>query len=137
MNRRVSPDSRKEYAMENVSKSIFWSGIVLIIIVGLIHVIDAPGCFEDAAYKGWLFYANGAGAALAACGIFLGKRWGWILGLMVAAGAFGGYVASRTVGLPLIPPEPDNWFEPLGVASLIAEGLYIAVFASAVRAFKK
>jgi hypothetical protein len=105
-----------------------WSGIGLILVTGLIHVIDAPDSFSDAAYKGWLFYANGAGAVVAAIGIFLRREWGWWSGLLIAAGSLLGYVASRTVGLPLIPAEPDAWFEPLGIASLVAEALFMAVF---------
>jgi uncharacterized membrane protein YfcA len=104
-----------------------WLGIGLILIVGIIHVIDAPDSFQEAAYKGWLFYANGAGAVIAAYGIFRKQCWGWVLGLMVAAGAFLGYVASRTVGLPLIPAEPSAWLEPLGVVSLLAEAAFIVV----------
>jgi hypothetical protein len=119
--------------MRDISKVLQWTGIVLIVIVGLIHVIDAPDSFRDAVYKGWLFYANGAGAMLAAHGIYGRKGWGWWLGLMVSAGAFMGYVASRTVGLPLIPAEPGAWLEPLGVASLIAEALFTGVFIFKVR----
>jgi hypothetical protein len=77
--------------------------------------------------------ANGAGALLAAYGIWGGKRWGWPLGLLVAVGALAGYVASRTVGMPGIPAEPDAWFEPLGVASLLAEGLFSLVALSSLR----
>ena len=114
--------------MPDISKVFRWSGIALILIVGLIHTIDAPECFEEAAYKGWLFYANGLGALVAAYGICRGQRWGWNLGLLIAAGSLISYVASRTVGLPLIPAEPDAWLEPLGVASLIAEAAFVAVF---------
>jgi hypothetical protein len=115
--------------MEEAKKIFLWPEIVLILVIGLIHVIDAPDSFNDAQYKGWLFYANGAGALLAAYGIYRGKRpWGWNLGLLIAAGSFIGYILSRTVGLPFIPAEPDAWLEPLGVASLIAEGLFIAFF---------
>ena len=105
-----------------------WFGIVLILITGLIHVIDAPDSFNDAAYKGWLFYANGVSALIAAYSIYRKHNWGWNLGLMIAAGSFISYVVSRTVGLPQIPAEPDAWLEPLGVVSLIAEGLFVAVF---------
>ena len=78
------------------------------IATGLIHMIEAPGSFFEAAYKGWLFYANGLGAAAAAYGIYRGKSsWGWTLGLLIAAGSVVGYVVSRTVGLPQIPAEPD------------------------------
>ena len=114
--------------MPDGSKAFRWAGIVLILIVGLIHTIAAPECFEEAVYKGWLFYANGLGALIAAYGICRARRWGWNLGLLIAAGSLISYAASRTVGLPLIPAEPDAWLEPLGVASLIAEGLFVAVF---------
>lgn len=114
--------------MPNIPRFFLWFGIVLILIIGLIHVIDAKDSFSDAAYKGWLFYANGVGALIAAYGIYRKHHWGWDLGLLIAAGSFIGYVTSRTVGLPYIPAEPDAWLEPLGVASLIAEGLFVAVF---------
>jgi hypothetical protein len=103
-------------------------GIILILITGLIHVIDAPDSFSEAAYKGWLFYANGVGAFGSAVGIFSRKGWGWKLGLVIAAASFLSYVASRTVGLPMIPAEPDAWLGPLGIASLLAEALFVGVF---------
>lgn len=115
--------------MTNNSKTVQWLGIVLILATGIIHVIEAPESFEEAAYKGWLFYANGLGALIAAAGIYTKKMWGWNLGLVIALGSLIGYASSRTVGLPLIPAEPDEWFEPIGVASLIVEGLFVPVFA--------
>ena len=115
--------------MKSSTRIISWIGIVLILTIGLIHAINAPDSFEEAAYKGWLFCANGVGALVAAFGIFRGQRFlGWNLGLLIALGSLIGYVASRTVGLPLIPAEPDAWLEPLGVASLIAEGLFVVAF---------
>ena len=101
----------------------------MIAATGLIHVIAAPDSFHEAAYKGWLFCANGLGASVAAYGIYRGRRrWGWNFGLLIAVGSLIGYVASRTVGLLHIPAEPDAWLEPFGVASLLAEGLCVAVF---------
>ena|SRR3989338_7097854 len=114
--------------MPNTPKIFLWLGVMLILITGLIHAIEAPEGFSEAAYKGWLFYANGIGALIAAYGIIRRQSWGWKLGLLIAVGSIVGYVASRTVGLPLIPAEPDEWLEPLGVASLIAEGLFVAIF---------
>lgn len=114
--------------MSNISRIFLWFGIALILATGLIHVSDAPDALSEVAYKGWLFYANGVGALIAAYGIYRQHSWGWNLGLLIAAGSLIGYVASRSVGLPQIPAEPDAWLEPLGVASLIAEGLFVAVF---------
>ena len=114
--------------MFNKAKFLLWSGLVLILVIGLIHVIDAPDSFHDAVYKGWLFYANGVAALFAAYGIFRQYHWGWNFGLLIAVVSLISYVASRTVGLPLIPAEPDAWLEPLGIASLAAEGAFVAVY---------
>jgi len=104
--------------------------ILAILGTGLIHVVEAREAFGEATYKGLLFVANGLGALVAAAGIYRNQRgWGWVLGLLVAGGALVGYVASRTVGLPGLPAEPDAWFEPMGVASLACEGLFVVLFA--------
>ena len=114
--------------MRNIPRTIVWAGVALMLVTGIVHLIDAPDAFDEATYKGLLFAANGIGALIAAVGIARGARsWGWGLGLLVAAGAFVGYVASRTIGLPGIPAEPDAWLEPLGVVSLVAEGLLVGL----------
>ena len=117
-------------------KTFLWLGIALILATGLIHVLDAPDSFNDAAYKGLLFYINGAAALIAAYGIYRKASWGWDLGFLIAAGSLVLYVMSRTVGLPQLPAEPDEWLEPLGVASLLAEGLFAVIFV-ANRAVKR
>jgi hypothetical protein len=104
-------------------------GLTLIVITGIIHFVDTPDAFAEATYKGLLFLANGVGALIAAGAILTGRRWGWSLGALVAAGALVGYVLSRTVGMPGLPAEPDAWLEPLGVISLLAEGLFVALAA--------
>jgi hypothetical protein len=107
-----------------ISKKVMWAGIVLILLTGVIHLIDAPSSFDDATYKGILFVANGIAAAVAGLGIYRGARnWGWGLGLLIAGGSLVGYIISRTVGLPGL--GPDDWLEPLGIASLIVEAAYI------------
>jgi hypothetical protein len=103
------------------------AGIYLIVIVGLIHLINSPEDLAEGSYTGLLYLANFFGALAAAVGIYRGSRWGWVLGLLVAAGAFAGYVVSRTVGLPGLPVE-EEWLEPLGVLSLIVEALFVGVY---------
>ena len=105
-----------------------WAGVSLIAVVGLIHLIEAPEYLEEAAYVGALFLANFVGAAVAAAGIYRGHGWGWGLGALVAGGAFVGCVISRTVGLPGLPIE--EWLEPLGVVSLLVEGLFVGLYSA-------
>jgi len=116
--------------MRSPSPALKSLAILAILGTGLIHVVEAREAFGEAAYKGVLFVANGLGALVAAAGIYRNQRGlGWVLGLLVAGGSLVGYVASRTVGLPGLPAEPDAWFEPMGVASLACEGLFVVLFA--------
>jgi hypothetical protein len=110
-----------------VPEVLMGAGISLIVIVGLIHLINSPGDLEEGSYTGLLYLANFFGAILAAVGIYRGNRWGWTLGLLVAGGAFAGYVISRTVGLPGLPVETE-WLEPLGVLSLVVEGMFVGLY---------
>ena len=109
------------------SERFVGAGISLIVVVGLIHLIDAPGDLQEAPYQGLLFVANFFGAITAAIGIYRGRRWGWILGALVAGGALVGYVISRTVGLPGLPVE-EEWLEPLGLLSLLVEALFMGLY---------
>jgi hypothetical protein len=107
--------------------------VVAIVATGFIHLVTARDSFGEATYKGLLFVANGVGALVASVGVYRDRNRGWLLGALVAGGAFLGYVISRTVGLPGLPAEPDAWFEPLGVASLVAEAVFLIVFAVTLR----
>ena len=50
--------------------------------------------------------------------------------LLAAAGIAGsvllGYVVNRTVGMPGATDDIGNWTEPLGLASIVAEGMTVA-----------
>jgi len=110
-------------------KILTWAGIILVLATGLIHLIEGPENYEEMAYKGILFFLSAAGALVAAAGIYRGaKLWGWTLGLAITAGALSLYIVSRTVGLPLMEVD-DEWLEPLGVAAMAVESLYILVYA--------
>jgi hypothetical protein len=120
--------------MGSVSARLKWIAILAILAAGLIHLAEARDAFGDATYEGILFVTHGLGAVVAAVGIYRDRRgWGWLLGLLVAGGAIIAYVASRTVGLPGLAPEPENWLEPPGVASLVVEVLFVAVFVLVAR----
>jgi hypothetical protein len=112
------------------STVLLWLSIAAIAATGIIHLIESPDNLSEVPYKGVLFILNGIGALLAAFLLARADRRGWWLGLAVAASAALGYVLSRTVGLPLLPAEPDAWFEPLGIASLLIEVAFIALAAT-------
>jgi hypothetical protein len=51
----------------------------------------------------------------------------WVLAAGVGIGPLVGYVLSRGPGLPNYTDDIGNWGEPLGVVSLIVEGLLTVV----------
>ena len=104
------------------------AGVALISLVGLIHLLVTPEYYGFAAYLGLLMIANFAGSVVSAVGIYQGRAWGWWLGIVMAAGAFFGYIESRTLGLPGLPSwEPFT--EPPGLLSLLVEGIFMGVAA--------
>lgn len=127
---RISLDVKGLSSVVTPSNTRKALAIVAILGSGLIHLYLARVASSAVPYLGILFVANGIGAIVAAVGIALNRvGWGWTLGLAVAGLTLLGYVLSRTVGLPGLPAIPSAWFDPLGVASLVCEALFIILFA--------
>ena len=103
-----------------------WAGIALILIIALIHLVEAPSQRDDAVYKEVLFFLAAVGGFIAAVGMWRAIQFSWLLGTLVAAGTLVGYFWSRTIGLPGLPADHD-FFEPLGVVSVIAEVCFLVV----------
>ena len=107
---------------------------MLILACGLIHLISAPDHLQEATYVGVLFLANGAGALVAAFGIYRDRLWGWVLGAFVAGGAFVMFMVSRLIGLPAYQEHLGMWMgdsfgDRLGIPSLFVEGPLVALSA--------
>jgi hypothetical protein len=120
----------RDYETASMQK---WLGIGLIGASGLIHLIEGPEYLQEVRYIGLLFVASVVGALLAAFGIARGERWGWMLGVLVAGGSIAGYLLSRSIGLPGFRENTWQAFaEPLGLLSLLVEGLFLVVAARAL-----
>jgi hypothetical protein len=110
-------------------------GAGLILASGLVHLLLTREHFEEATYLGLLFFADFAGAAVAAFGIYRGYRWGWVLGALIAAGAFTLYVVSGTGGLP--GAEGHDVLEPLGLITKAVEALFLGLCAFKLAGFAR
>jgi len=118
-------------------KGFRWAGVVLIVACGLIHLISAPDHLQEATYVGVLFLANGAGALVAAFGIYRDRLWGWLLGALVAGGALVMFVVSRLIGLPGYQEHVGMWIgdsfgDRLGIPSLFVEAPLVVLSAIVV-----
>ena len=96
--------------------------------VALIHVLDLPGTFGEAPYKGVLYVGLIAGCiATAAALVARSDRRAWLAAAALPLGALLAYVVSRTVGLPNGADDIGNWTEPLGLASMFVEACLVAL----------
>ena len=110
-------------------------GAALAVGVAWIHVKDQGGFPGDKTptYVGIGYYVLEAVAVLVALALIAGPRRhalkAWLLAVGVAVGPLVGYVLSRGPGLPGYTDDRGNWTEPIGVASLIVEGVLLIVAA--------
>jgi hypothetical protein len=106
-------------------------GAALALAVSYIHVTDQGGFPGDKspAYIGIGYYVLEVVAVLVAVALLVpatrNRLATWLLAAAVGAGPMLGYVLTRGPGLPDATDDRGNWGEPLGVASLVVEGLLI------------
>jgi hypothetical protein len=114
-----------------IARAVAIGGLVAI---ALIHMLQLPSAFAAVGYLGGIFIAAiVASLALAAALTRMSDDRAWAAAGGLAALILLGYVLSRTVGLPGFTEDIGEWSEPLGLASMVAEGL-LAFVAGAVLA---
>lgn len=104
-----------------------------LIAVGIIHTLELRDAIGGTA---WLAAGFGLLAVTApACALWLLARPGplpWLGGGLICLSAGFGYVLTRSVGLPGDRADIGNWFEPLGVTSLITEAVVVILAARVI-----
>jgi hypothetical protein len=90
-------------------------------------VIDQGGlAIREPTYVGVGYIVLEVEAVVAAVALMVsGASMSWLLALGIAAGPLAGYILSRSVGLPGYTDDIGKWDEPLGILSLIVEGLLV------------
>jgi hypothetical protein len=93
-------------------------GALLALAVAAVHVADQGGvtAFNSPDWIGWGYRLIEVGGVLTALALlvrrsaWLGPAWlGWAAGVLLGAGPFLAYVASRTVGVPGDLGDVGNW----------------------------
>lgn len=101
-------------------------GVVLLLGIALIHLVDSIAKYDESKYVFVLYLLLMAGSLLV--GAFLlrtDSRLAWSLVTLIAGLTLLGFVLSRTTGLPKFKDDIGNWSEPLGLASMFAEGVAV------------
>jgi hypothetical protein len=113
----------EEHVVQRASAVVGLGGIALV------HLLDVEDRLTEVPYIGWLFVALiGVSLGLAAALIRSDDRRVWLAAGLMAGATIGGYVITRTVGMPNDGgADIGNWTEPLGMASLMIEGVVVAL----------
>lgn len=106
------------------------TGAALMLGVAYIHLLDLPGKMAEVPYLGYMYILLMVGSLLSAGLLFFRPRIGWSLGGALVLGSIIAFCLNRTVGLPYALEDIGNWGEPLGVASLVVEGMMVLLSAT-------
>ena len=106
---------------------------LLALAVAAVHVADQGGItvLNSPAWIGWGYRLIEVGGVLTALAVVLARpAWlGWAAGVLLGAGPFVAYIASRTVGVPGDPHDVGNWGYWIGTVSLIVEAALVILSA--------
>ena len=104
--------------------SILRSAAVIVGLVGIVaaHAMDLTGKMQEVPYLGvGYLLVIAASVVLIERIIRRGSRLDFAAAAGLAAAVILGYVVNRTVGMPGAMDDIGNWWEPLGLTSLIVE----------------
>jgi hypothetical protein len=114
-------------------------GALLALAVAAVHIADQGGItvLNSPSWIGWSYRLIEVGGVLTALALvlprprWLGPAWlGWAAGVLLGAGPFIAYVASRTVGVPGDPGDVGNWGYWVGTVSLFIEAALVMLSVS-------
>lgn len=120
--------NHQDSSMSGVVNDGIARGVAILGLIGiaLIHVLEAPEAFEETLYLGLLFVGAVVASLLLAVTLTResdARVWRVVGGLPTLILLC--YVISRAIGLPGFTTDVGEWTEPLGLASMVAEGLVI------------
>jgi hypothetical protein len=136
---QVAPGGAPEAAVRLV-------GALLALAIAAVHVTDQGGITALASpdWIGWGYRLIEVGGALTALALLclrpirpVPAGLGWAAGVLVGAGPFAAYIASRTVGLPGDPTDVGNWGYWLGTVSLLVEAALVMLSAGMLLALRQ
>jgi hypothetical protein len=103
-------------------------GVFGILVIGLIHILDAVGTYQSTRWIFWAYMALIVAAVPVALSLL---QWAsplvWAAAAGIALAPLAGFLWSRTIGLPGDAPDVGNWLCTLGMASLFIESWLLAL----------
>jgi hypothetical protein len=116
-------------------------GALLALAIAAVHVADQGGISSLATpgWIGWGYRLIEVGGVLTAVLLLIPwSTWlGWAASVLLGAGPFIGYVASRSIGVPGDHGDIGNWGYWVGTVSLVIEAALIALGVTMLMAYRQ
>jgi hypothetical protein len=97
------------------------------------HVPVVGEHLREAPYMGEEFIVLIIGCLLIALAALIGDTAGvYVMAVITCGLAITGYILTRIIAFPSLADDVGNWFEPLGVVSILAELATVAVAVAAL-----
>jgi hypothetical protein len=121
-------------------------GAMLALAVATVHVADQGGitAFSTPDWIGWSYRLIEVGGVLTALALLLPHRFligpvwlRWAAGVLLGAGPFIAYIASRTIGVPGDPGDVGNWGYWVGTVALLVEAALVMLSVTMVRTLRR
>ncbi|RNL79944.1 hypothetical protein [Nocardioides marmorisolisilvae] len=117
-----------------VNVALQWAVVGSIMVAAVAHIPVIAPHLEEAPYMGVLFIALTAVClSLGAVIAVRSSTWAYQSAAVVCGAAVLAYAATRLVAFPQLADDVGNWFEPLGVVSVLSESLVVVLAVAAVR----
>jgi hypothetical protein len=131
--REAPRDGDKPERLGSRASMLDCAGIACLGAVMAIHTSELAGKTEEVAYLGFGYMLLAASSLVAV--VLLAQRdvRGWWLGGLTCGATIGGFVLTRTTGLPMSHDDIGNWGETVAVWALVAEVAMVAMSVVAVR----
>ena len=95
-------------------------------VVAAIHILDLPGKFAETPYLAYAYIGIIiASVIIVERVLFVGSKIDFLAAAALSAAVIVGFVINRTVGMPMATGDIGNWFEPLGLLSIVVEAFVI------------
>ena len=111
-----------------------WPLAFAAVVAAVAHIPVIAPHLNEAPYMGVLFIVLTAACLfLAAAAVLRDIPAVYAASAATCGLAIAGYAATRLVAFPMLADDVGNWFEPLGIISILSESVVVAVSLVALR----
>lgn len=118
----------RTFALHALRSPLRWPLAFALAVAGGAHIPVTGEHLREAPYMGWLFVVLAAACAFLAVAALLHDAAAvYVLSIITCGAAVLGYAATRLIAFPMLADDVGNWLEPLGIVSIVSEGIAAAV----------